>query len=686
MTSKKTEMTHKFDGNADSQSKLPKVQPTPAYYALLDEIRQETTPEGKIEKKMALQSSQVGLTFWTSKEKETFFSVLPRRGKNDLQGISKAIGSKSEPEVQLYLQLLHEETAQVENEPQAQVISITDLPAAAEISKETSALLNGFAESVRSEETELVKRLERDIFGDFWLLDYKFASFYDQKTVEDRSATFLNDKPHLQRSMRLLDLYNFLDLSLTFFMNSQKTRENWSAYAENDETPALYASAFVAFHDLVLDITKRLISSTLFFAKSRLRDKTSMQYVEQHGPGGFVRKDDVLAAVNILGLKPNKQKFWIGVAQRCNLEVYEEVTRRGVGLHEPLSFDEVTKCLMESRSRTSSVALSPTKSETILAQTKDSSTRKIDVQSDRDDTSSMSDSLESTSSDVYEREQELYAESLDHDADRKEEQHLKDVLKNKKRSSYHIETEDASRAKRPKIDTIRNKNAIDWTNWLQYQSPWERHKHPVPEASFAKNQMLNRSKRVSSRPVQKSKTPPQSVRKSRKQKQPKSKKFILAEDEVDSSEEMVDIPGKPVVDVDVNHEDGEAKEVIQSSDTAASDTVNVSHDHEMRDADNGYNAHDIQMKDIREPRPGSVISTLKDIDKGERATRGRDDRHLKLVERGPDREETGNEERERTGYPEQHSLSDTEDEESEGESECLPETDSTEEDEDEEDA
>ena len=666
----------KAEGNAGSQSKLSKVQPIPAYHALLDEIAQENTLEGKTDDRMHLRSSQVGLTFWSSKEKEIFFSVLTRRGKNDLQGIARAIGSKSEPEVHVYMQLLHQEVSQFGNECQPQFISIADLPAASEISKDTTALLNGAAESLRSEETELRERLEKEIFGDFWLLNYKFASIYDQKTVEDKPATFLNDIPDLQRSMQLLDLYSFLELSLRFFMNSHKPKENWRAYAEDGETPSLYASAFVAFHDLVLDITKRLISSTVFLAMSRLRDKTSMQYVKQHGLGGFARKDDVLAAVNLLGLKPNKQKFWIGVAQRCNLEVYKEVTRRGVGLHEPLSFAEVEKDLMESRSRTSSVAKSPVKSETISAKTKNSSLQNNDLQSDGDDTSNLSDSLESTSSDAYEKEQELYAESLDHDASRQEDQRLMDVLKNKKRLLHHIGTEDTTRAKRPKIDTIRDTSPVDWRNWLKYQSPWERYKSPVPEADFAKNQTLNSSKRVSPIPLQESKAPLRKTQRSRQPTQPKSKEFTLAEDEIDNSEEMGNISEKTAINVDVNNEDDNTKEVIQSfsNDTANRDADEPSHDHEMKDTEDEHDVHDVNVKCSRHGPMKSAVS------EDESATRDKDNRHDALVERRLDSKARG-----RTGYQQQHSLSNTEDEESDGESEDVFETDSTDEDDDDDD-
>ena len=668
----RTNLIHQVGGNAISQSRRPKVQLTPAYHALLDEFRPRKTLESNIDVKTHLHSSQIGLTVWSSKEKELFFSVLPRQGRNDIQGIARAIGSKSEPEICIYMQHLQRKTTQFGYSSQPQLVSIGDIPAASEISKNVNALLNDAAKIARSEETELHESLEREIFGDFWLLDYKFASNYDQKTVEDKSAMYLDDKPNLQRSMQLLDLYNFLELSLRFFMNSHKPKDNWRAYSEKGETPSLYASALIAFHDLVVDITKRVISSALFFAMARLRDESLMQYVEQHRLGGFVRKDDVLAAVNILGLKSNKQKLWLGVARRCNLHVYKEVTRRGVGLDEPLSYEEIENCLMESRSRTPSVALSPVKNETVSSKIKNPSTQQDVFHNAGDDTSNFSDSLESTSSDAYEKEQVQDAESLDNEASRQEERRLLDVLKNKKRLLHHDGTENNNQTKRSKTDTKRDKGSVDWRNWLEYQSPWERYKHPVPEADFARNQTLNRSKHVSPISEKQSKVPRRRTRRSRQRSQPKSRELIPAEDDIDSSEVGIGTLGSPAVKVDINDEDAEGKEVLQSFplDMANRDTENLSHGYEMRDADDGYEVDDIDMEDIRRSieRP-----TFGDVNDGRSTIMHESSRRETSVPvKSPESEERG-----RTGYQQRHSLTDTDDEESEGESEDVVETDST---------
>src|SRR6478752_8387374 len=53
-----------------------------------------------------LYPSQMGLTYWSIPEKKLFFEAIARLGQSDLPGIASRIGTKSEIEVNHYLDVL----------------------------------------------------------------------------------------------------------------------------------------------------------------------------------------------------------------------------------------------------------------------------------------------------------------------------------------------------------------------------------------------------------------------------------------------------------------------------------------------------------------------------------------------------------------------------------------------------
>ena len=56
----------------------------------------------------ALPPSQIGTSFWTSKEKDRLFAAIQSHGPGNLQALALAVNTKSEPEIKSYILLLQE--------------------------------------------------------------------------------------------------------------------------------------------------------------------------------------------------------------------------------------------------------------------------------------------------------------------------------------------------------------------------------------------------------------------------------------------------------------------------------------------------------------------------------------------------------------------------------------------------
>jgi RNA polymerase I-specific transcription initiation factor RRN5 len=125
---------------------------------------------------------------------------------------------------------------------------------------------------------------------------------------------------------QLLHPQLMLSLSKTLFMNRSPTIPSpwphWSEYtSEFAEEPSIYRSAFNDFHTLVVSVTKRLMQTAITQATSRLRSQRPR--VKKGGGLPLVKRRDVLAAIDIVGMKRNGKERWRGVARRCSLRVYD---------------------------------------------------------------------------------------------------------------------------------------------------------------------------------------------------------------------------------------------------------------------------------------------------------------------------------------------------------------------------
>jgi RNA polymerase I-specific transcription initiation factor RRN5 len=105
----------------------------------------------------------------------------------------------------------------------------------------------------------------------------------------------------------------------------------------------MFRTAFRDFHSLTLNLTKRLVQVAIMQATSRLRSKRRRL---RHGVKPMVRKRDVRAAIDILGLQRNGKHRWKGAARRCGVRVYDEQRlTRFKSKKWDLTYDEVEEIL-----------------------------------------------------------------------------------------------------------------------------------------------------------------------------------------------------------------------------------------------------------------------------------------------------------------------------------------------------
>ena len=463
-------------------------------------------------------TSQFGATLWTSKEKKVFFTALQFRGRHDLQGIANAIGTKSQPEVQAYLDLLRQATLKEHLHGSRQrLLGEVDVHGALEVNGECSTALDQAAQALSLKQEKHEISAEKRKHGTFWLIDYVHATLLDELVEPDESPEAETMTKQMYRAAELLRPTNFLEISSRLFMNSSIMEDNWTSYAEEHETPSMMCTAFLDFHNTVVNITKRLISSALFFATSRIRSTDSGSYVHKRS----VRKQDVLAALDVLGMKSDLPTVWVGVARRNRLRVYQEtkVKRAFRLVGEPLAYDELENLLQDSRSRMSSVAPSTgTVIESLpheASQSNESDRSSPDSIDPKDlalssvesnDSRSLKQSVHSTGRSSHERSrsiespdtsvdrQEAFTEAFDRITSRHEEARLWKMLGRDEATEIKNEEEDVP--KRPKYGERKSKeDLLDWKAGVRYRSLWESYDTPVPAASFLQNQTLRHDPR-----------------------------------------------------------------------------------------------------------------------------------------------------------------------------------------------
>ncbi|KAK3715757.1 hypothetical protein LTR37_006982 [Vermiconidia calcicola] len=379
------ELARKKEPNKKRRKAGVKGPPNKRYKDLLqDEVRNARDPKGRNAE--LLPPSQIGGSFWTSAEKETFFLALVLRGTDNLAAISKAIGTKSEPEVRRYLLLLHRDGAGgLPSNYMSTAFKPADIPAAYEIQNQCETALNSAADALADYVYQHEMDLERQTFGNYWLIDKDTAADIKENlpqtilvpAVEEPGQDFPNGSNHERDvkgeiagnggpagktgsadrsqhhnddsmlsvpSAALLRPEMFCQLSCSLFMNNgTELSNNWHSVGLSDSAsscPALFRSAFEDIHSIVIDRTRTIVQASIFQARTRLRAR------DESRPALVVIEDDVKIATALLGLDNDWKKYWVTAARRSGVNVYSEAKRYldgrpGTKNGVKLTYDEV---------------------------------------------------------------------------------------------------------------------------------------------------------------------------------------------------------------------------------------------------------------------------------------------------------------------------------------------------------
>lgn len=477
------------------------------YRLLFNDTVNSLNEEPSFENSDQLSSSQIGITSWSPEEKAVFFQSLVKKGRNNLPGIAAAIGTKTELEVQVYLLLLQKSVAKQYLEGRSRhFFDISEITGAYEVSQNCSAELELAADALSAMQEREDHKLEIKRNKELWLLTPSIARWVER--CHNDGGKGANEVQDRLPAAELLNLRKFLKLSESIFMNSSVEDNNWRRYCAHARPSILY-SAFADIHRLALSITRRLIQSIIFFALSRLRTTTQKNYKPQRA----VRRQDVAAALNVLGMSHNSRDFWVRTARKCKLTVYLSPNSKFAN-DKPLTYEAVEKALStgyDSGESFLDVAAREQNGPDAVFQPTIPSWHSIEEDLDRNTSDCLSDnsvhsSLSEGSSPISisqnngkrrlegqdvqddsddDMHEETYLEALDQKASQYEEQRLWKLLG--KETPDSIKPEELRLPKRPLKKRKLDDDLGDWRSWLKYVPEWETYETPIPASKFAEN-------------------------------------------------------------------------------------------------------------------------------------------------------------------------------------------------------
>lgn len=431
-------------------------------------------------------SENLGLIPWTLDEKDRFFAALDRKGKDNLQAIANAIGTKSESEVSNYIQLLERGVRSEHlDRDRYRALEYADHAITLELSSECTQTLESAADALSERQLRHEKTTEESRHGEFWLLDEDIARRLDD-LYEEEGLIRLQGKAgsNLLVAANLLNPTNFVELSTRLFMNSTTREDNWR-YHRYGDTPSIFCTAFLDFHCLIVGITKRIVSTAVFLASSRIRAKEAKRGTT---PKRDLKVQDVKAALDVLGFKHDKHKYWEGIARRCNLDVYEDHKAAVTKRVSPMSYEDVERQLREFRGR--DISRQPP-----LLISEDDEEQRRGLQSSPPPLRMPEKIHKAKDLEESELVGDEYAEAQDMEASRKEELRLLELLK----EEIQGETLDPLERKVPKPRFSRKdkEDLTDWRDLLDYRPEWETYRKLIPEEAFE----INRKKRHLSKAI-----------------------------------------------------------------------------------------------------------------------------------------------------------------------------------------
>lgn len=443
-----------------------------------------------------LPPGQVGISRWSPEEKELLYRGLVRYGRDNLPAIAALIGSKSELEVHVYLQLLQDSKMKLHTYSDRQSLSSgADVPAAVEISEPCCAALEQMADSLAFLQQRHEEYQEKKKHPDLWKLDQKAAEWVNQRMSEGDDG--LNEVRDRLPAAEVLNLDSFLDLSAKCFMNSSEPDSNFRSFVSRFEKPSMIHAAFSDVYSVVLSITKRIIQSSLFFAMSRLRATSSSSYSHSKA----VKQADVLAALDVLAMKRNARAFWVELPRRCKLGIHNGTSK--TGYEGAMDYDEVERIL--GRTPTSDADLvgesqkEDSDSDSNQASSSDAVTDSASPSAlDRVESPDLIPSHGSAttssllSAEDFDHTSEAYLEYVDQRASRKEEFRLWEMLGKEPLSLAQRET--TSRPKHPGPYRQSKDDLDDWRGWTEIRPEWEAYDPENLDHDFTENRRQMRMK------------------------------------------------------------------------------------------------------------------------------------------------------------------------------------------------
>lgn len=476
------------------------------YRGLFNSTVREIASNKSSETDNLLQESQIGVTMWSSEEKGEFFRALTKRGRQDIRGIATDIGSKSESEVFVYSDMLYKASIEQQTyEPRKQSLDTSNLEPALEVRGDCCAALDLAAEALSALQQNEDERAEKKRHKDLALLTPRIARWVERCMIAPETGR--GEVSQQIPAARLLNLMNFLALSKRFFMNSVFVEDNWRSYVGREaKSPSIMYTAFSDLHSLSISITQRLVQSSLFFAMSRLR---AVSVSGHYTPRSHVRRRDVMAALNVLGLETDAKAFWARAARRCKLRVYDKVRHQQV-FGKRYSYVEVERILLpvkisdpispDTRAEDASVSTSrdgQTLTESSASESEDlvsSESKSIEVDGSRalsnDEDLSATPSNPTDKQEDYDQSQDAYVEVVDRQASRNEERRLWEMLGED--SAEMLEPVDLELPKGPFPNRKDKEELPDWRDWVDYAGDWETHETPVIGSSFANNRSFRK--------------------------------------------------------------------------------------------------------------------------------------------------------------------------------------------------
>jgi RNA polymerase I-specific transcription initiation factor RRN5 len=298
-----------------------------AYNGLLVEMEKDVELKNMNEHPELLTVEQRHAVVWTATEKELFFNMLDRKGKNGIKEIAAAIPDKSELEVMHYIDCLHEGLVKqhVDNNQNATLL-MGDYPGATEVSKECEEKLEEFAEIMSLKQEAESSWASRDRYHKFGIVTEATAKGL---VKDDEVCPPLHGG--IDKAINILNVPNWLQLSRKLFMNlgGKRVDDNWIYHKSySAESPSMTGDALMDFYALTMSITRRLIQSSLFFSMARISAMKQMgEEIDEEIE--TVRTRDVRAAIETLNMKYDRGNTLVDFARRNGVLIQDIRNRKG---------------------------------------------------------------------------------------------------------------------------------------------------------------------------------------------------------------------------------------------------------------------------------------------------------------------------------------------------------------------